>query len=149
MRGITHDTTLGGVDIPGGSTVVLMFGSANRDLAQFDAPDVVDLDRASPRGYLAFSHGINYCVGAALARIEAKAVLSTPPDRTSKFVVDPDGAPRWAESFVVRRHEHLPLRVHPLKGLKTPREITNTTGRQYFWSVWCGGRWCLYAIRQR
>jgi cytochrome P450 len=111
MRSIPHDTTLGGVDIPGGSTVVLLFGSANRDPEQFDDPDVVDLDRASPRRHLAFGHGIHYCVGAALARIEAKAVLTTLLERTSEFAVDPDDVPRWAESFLVRRHEHLPLVV--------------------------------------
>lgn len=109
MRSIPHDTTLGGVDIPGGSTAVLLFGSANRDPAQFDNPDVVDLTRSSPRRHLAFGHGIHYCVGAALARIEARAVLTTLFAKTKEFAVDPDEAPRWAESFLVRRHEHLPL----------------------------------------
>ena len=111
MRTIPHDTSLGGVDIPGGSTVVLLMGSANRDSAQFDNPDTVDLSRSSPRRHLAFGHGIHYCVGAALARIEASAVLTTLLERTSEFAVDPDDAPRWAESFLVRRHEHLPLTV--------------------------------------
>jgi cytochrome P450 len=109
MRSIPHDTTLGGVDIPGGSTAVLLFGSANRDPAQFDNPDTVDLSRSSPRRHLAFGHGIHYCVGAALARIEARAVLTTLLDRTREFAVDPDDAPRWADSFLVRRHERLPL----------------------------------------
>jgi cytochrome P450 family 144 len=86
-----------------------MYGSANRDPAQFDNPDVVDLARSSPRRHLAFGHGIHYCVGAALARIEARAVLSTLLDRTSSFCIDPDDTPRWADSFLVRRHEHLPL----------------------------------------
>jgi cytochrome P450 len=109
MRSISHDTTLGGIDIAAGSTLVLLFGSANRDSAQFDNPDTVDLTRSSPRRHLAFGHGIHYCVGAALARIEARAVLTTLLDRTRQFAVDPDDAPRWAESFLVRRHEHLPL----------------------------------------
>jgi cytochrome P450 family 144 len=109
MRSIARDTTLGGADIPSGSTVVLLFGAANRDAAQFDNPDVVDLDRGSPRRHLAFGHGIHYCVGAALARIEARAVLTTLLERTREFTVDADDAPRWAESFLVRRHEHLPL----------------------------------------
>jgi cytochrome P450 len=109
MRSIPHGTTLGGVDIPSGSTVVLLFGSANRDSAQFDKPDTVDLVRSSPRRHLAFGHGIHYCVGAALARIEARAVLTTLLERTREFSVDPADTPRWAESFLVRRHEHLPL----------------------------------------
>src|SRR6195952_36807 len=109
MRSIPHDTTLGGVDVPAGSTAGLLFGSANRDPAQFDNPDAVDLTRSSPRRHLAFGHGIHYCVGAALARIEARAMLTTLLDRTSEFSVDPADAPRWAESFLVRRHERLPL----------------------------------------
>jgi cytochrome P450 len=111
MRSIPHDTTLGGVDIACGSTAVLLFGSANRDPAQFDTPDVVDLNRASPRRHLAFGHGIHYCVGAALARIEARAVLTTLLEWTREFTLDPDDAPRWADSFLVRRHEHLPLKA--------------------------------------
>jgi cytochrome P450 len=113
MRSIPHDTTLGGVDFPGGSTAVLLFGSANRDPAQFDNPDVVDLTRASPRRHLAFGHGIHYCVGAALARIEARAVLTTLLERTQEFALDPDDQPRWADSFLVRRHERLPLTAIP------------------------------------
>jgi cytochrome P450 len=109
MRSIPHDTTLGGVDVPAGSTAVLLFGSANRDPAQFDNPDIVDLTRGSPRRHLAFGHGIHYCVGAALARIEARAVLTTLLERTQEFAVDPNDTPRWAESFLVRRHQHLPL----------------------------------------
>ena len=109
MRSIPHDTTLGGVDIPAGSTAVLLFGSANRDPAQFDNPDIIDLTRGSPRRHLAFGHGIHYCVGAALARIEARAVLTTLLQRTRGFTVDPAETPRWADSFLVRRHEHLPL----------------------------------------
>src|SRR5258708_7091915 len=88
---------------------VLLFGSANRDPAQFDNPDVVDLTRGFPRRHLAFGLGIHYCVGAALARIEARAVLTTWLERAREFTLDPDDAPRWAESSLVRRHEHLPL----------------------------------------
>jgi cytochrome P450 len=53
MRSIPRDTLLGGVDIPSGSTAVLLFSSASRDPAQFDNPDVVDLARSSPRRHLA------------------------------------------------------------------------------------------------
>ena len=78
MRSVPHDTTLGGVDIPAGSTALLLFAAGNRDPARFDNPDVVNLGRGSPRHHLAFGHGIHYCVGAALARIEARVVLKSP-----------------------------------------------------------------------
>lgn len=47
------------------------------------------------------------------ARLEAGVVLSTLFERTREFALAPDDAPRWADSFLVRRHEHLPLVVQP------------------------------------
>jgi cytochrome P450 family 144 len=75
MCSVPHDTTLGGVDIASGSTVLLLFAAGNRDPAQFDRPDEIDLARDSPKRHLAFGHGIHFCVGAALARIEAALAL--------------------------------------------------------------------------
>jgi cytochrome P450 family 144 len=111
MRSVPRDTTLGGVDIPAGSTALLLFGAGNRDPEQFDNPDTVDLTRGSPRHHLAFGHGIHYCVGAALARIEARAVLKALLEQTGDFGLDPDRHSRWVDSLLVRRHEQLPLRV--------------------------------------
>jgi cytochrome P450 len=111
MRSVPHDTTLGGVNIPAGSTALLLFGAGNRDPEQFDNPDAVDLTRGSPRHHLAFGHGIHYCVGAALARIEARAVLKALLEQTGDFGLDPDRDPRWVDSLLVRRHEQLPLRT--------------------------------------
>ena len=48
MRSVPHDTTLGGVDIASGSTVLLLFAAGNRDPAQFDRPDEIDLARGFP-----------------------------------------------------------------------------------------------------
>jgi cytochrome P450 family 144 len=109
MRSVPHDTTLGGIEVAGGSTALLFFAAGNRDPAQYDNPDAVDLERSSPRHHLAFGHGIHYCVGAALARIEARAVLKAVLAQTHDFVLDAAGAPRWVDSLLVRRHEHLPL----------------------------------------
>jgi cytochrome P450 len=109
MRSVPHDTTLGGVDIAAGSTVLLLFAAANRDPAQYQHPDVVDLERGSPRHHLAFGHGIHYCVGAALARIEARAVLKTVLAQTRHFALDRQHAPQWVDSLLVRRHQQLPI----------------------------------------
>lgn len=113
MRYVPRDTVLGGVDIAAGSTALLLFGAGNRDPAEFDNPDAVDLTRGSPRHHLAFGHGIHYCVGAALAGMEARAVITALLERTQSFALDPDRAPRWVDSLLVRRHERLPLRVVP------------------------------------
>jgi cytochrome P450 len=109
MRSIPGDTTLGGVDIAAGSTALLLFAAGNRDPAQFDHPDVIDLQRGSPRHHLAFGHGIHYCVGAALARIEARAVLKTLLAHTRDFTLDPQHTPEWVDSLLVRRHRQLPV----------------------------------------
>jgi cytochrome P450 len=111
MRSVPKDTTLGATDIPAGSTVLLLWGAANRDAAEFERPDEVDLGRQVPRRHAAFGRGIHFCVGAPLARIEARSVLTVLLERTSSVTLDPAHAPRWVDSLMVRRHEQLPVRL--------------------------------------
>jgi cytochrome P450 family 144 len=111
MRSVPKDTTLGGVDIPADATVLLLFGAANRDDAEFERPDEVDLQRKVPRLHMAFGRGIHHCVGASLARIEARIVLTVLLERTASITLDPERTPRWVNSLMVRRHEQLPLRL--------------------------------------
>lgn len=113
MRSVPHDTTLGGFDVPAGSTAVLFFAAGNRDPAHFENPDQVDLNRGSPKNHLAFGHGIHYCVGAALARIEARAVLTELLEQTRDFALDPDHDPKWVDSLLVRRHAQLHITATP------------------------------------
>jgi cytochrome P450 family 144 len=113
MRSVPQDTTLGGVDIPAGSTVVLFFAAGNRDPVQFENPDNVELNRGSPKNHLAFGRGIHFCVGAALARIEARAVLTELLEQTRDFALDPDHAPKWVDSLLVRRHAQLHITATP------------------------------------
>ena len=110
-RSVPAATTLGDVDIPAGSTVLMLWGAANRDDTLFARPDEVDLERASPRRHVAFGRGMHHCVGAPLARVEARVVLSMLVERTDSIRLDPDLAPRWVNSLMVRRHERLPLRL--------------------------------------
>jgi cytochrome P450 family 144 len=114
LRSVPRDTTLGGVDVPAGSTVLLMFAAGNRDPAQFEHPDQIDLTRGSPKRHLAFGHGIHFCVGAALARIEARAVLQAVLEQTRDFALDPDHQPEWVDSLLVRRHQQLHVCATPL-----------------------------------
>jgi cytochrome P450 len=111
MRSVPSDTTLGDVDIPAGATVLLLWGAANRDAAEFERPDEVDLDRQIPRRHVAFGRGIHHCVGAPLARIEARNVLTVLLERTNNITLDPEHPPRWVDSLMVRRHEQLPVRL--------------------------------------
>jgi cytochrome P450 len=114
LRSVPRDTTLGGVDIPADSTALLMFAAGNRDPVQFDDSDSVDLTRGSPKRHLAFGHGIHFCVGAALARIEARAVLRAVLEQTRDFTLDPDYRPQWVDSLLVRRHQQLHVCATPL-----------------------------------
>ena len=68
-------TTVGGVDIPAGTTVMVHNGAANRDPRHFEAPGEFRLDRADGRQHLGFGFGIHTCVGAPLARAEARVSL--------------------------------------------------------------------------
>jgi len=70
-RRTTRDHSLHGVDIPEGSEIRLMWGAANRDDREFERADVFDINR-SDRRHLALGHGIHFCLGAGLARLEAR-----------------------------------------------------------------------------
>ncbi len=111
LRTASHDTTIGGVDVPEGATVLLLWGAANRDQHMFEHPDEIDLDRKVPRRHVAFGRGIHHCVGAPLARVEARTVLSTLLARTSRILLDADHSPTWTNSLMVRRLDELPIRL--------------------------------------
>ena len=111
MRQVRHDTELQGVDIPAGSTVLLMWGAANRDPAEYDRPDEVVLDRPSPRHHVGFGRGIHLCVGAPLARLEADIVLGRLLAGTRRFTLDPERPPVREDSLMIRRFVSLPLLV--------------------------------------
>jgi len=111
MRCVHADTHLGDVTIPAGATVLLFWGAANRDAAEFELPDEVDLERRALRHHVAFGRGIHHCVGAPLARLEAKIVLGALLERTAGFCLDPGDPPEWANSLLIRRYERLPLQL--------------------------------------
>ena len=80
MRTAVADTELGGQAISAGDPVVLLYASADRDEAVFDAPETFDVGR-TPNHHVAFGFGAHYCIGAALARQEITAVLNGLLDR--------------------------------------------------------------------
>lgn len=100
---------LSGVTIPRGGPVVAALASANRDERQFPDPDRLDLER-SPNKHLAFGFGAHYCVGAPLARLEARiaflALLERFPDLR---LAVPREKVRWRQSMSLRGLESLPL----------------------------------------
>ena len=109
-RHVLADVELGDVKVPTGSTVVLAWPAANRDSAAFPNADDIDLARPNPRQHLGFGWGIHLCVGAPLARVEAKVAFEQLLSRTTSFAVDPASAPlRHHQSLMIRRLVTLPL----------------------------------------
>lgn len=111
LRTTEHDTILGGVAIPEDATVLLLWGAANRDPTMFENAEDIVLDRRVPRRHIAFGRGIHHCVGAPLARLEARVVLTSFLEKTEAFALDPDDPPRWVQSLMIRRHDTLALKV--------------------------------------
>lgn len=83
-------TTIGGVPVPAGSTVMLLNGAANRDSRRFEQPAVLDPLRANAREHLAFGHGTHYCPGAPLARTEGRIAFERILQRTTEIHISED-----------------------------------------------------------
>lgn len=107
-RGVRADTELGGVTLPSGSRVLVMYASANRDEAEWDAPDTFDIRRDSGR-QIGFGNGAHACAGQGLARLETSAMLQALLDRVERFEII--GEPTWAVNNIIRRHERLPIEL--------------------------------------
>jgi cytochrome P450 len=104
-----EDMTIGEVTIPRGEQVLAVLGSANRDERQFMRPDALDITR-EPNKHLAFGHGVHFCLGAPLARLEGQIAVSTLLQRMPNLRLT--GAPealRWRKGVFLRGLEQLPL----------------------------------------
>lgn len=108
-RHVNRDTKLGEVELPRGSRIFLLWAAANRDPEMFENPDGVDIHRLGLRDHLAFGRGTHFCVGARLARLEARVILEELLARTRSFSLDPLHPPRYVSSIFVRRHAELGL----------------------------------------
>jgi len=94
------DRELAGKKIRRGEQLVLLLGSANRDPAVFEEPDRLDLTRRDVR-HLSFSHGIHFCLGAQLARLEAGLALEALITRFPRFTLLPQEI-RWGTNTILR-----------------------------------------------
>jgi cytochrome P450 family 144 len=110
-RSTPHDTHLGGVAIPAGSRVLMLWAAANLDEDAHREPDRLDLSRPTLRQHLAFGRGLHFCVGAPLARLEARLALTELLAATTEIVLDPAVPPRHHPDIFLRRLQTLRLRV--------------------------------------
>jgi cytochrome P450 len=112
-RFTTEQTEIGGTLIPAKQVVLVALSSANRDPARYASPDELDIERGAA-GHMAFGHGIHYCLGAPLARLEAEiafgGLLNRFPAMT--LAVSPESL-RWRPSTLIRGLEALPVRLSP------------------------------------
>ena len=110
FRLVRRDTEVAGVPLPQGSRVMLLWGAANRDGDEFPNPDAIDLTRRNAKAHLAFGLGIHHCIGAALARLEARVTLETLLARTSELR-RADGKIAHVPSLLVRSLASLPVEL--------------------------------------
>jgi cytochrome P450 len=112
MRTATADTQVGDVPIKQGESVLLSYPSGNRDEDVFTDPFRFDVGR-DPNKHLAFGFGVHYCLGAALARMETRALFAELLPRLES--VELAGKPEWTATTFVGGLKHLPIR-YTLKG---------------------------------
>ncbi len=110
-RVVKRACRLGGFDLEPEDRLMLSWASANRDASVFEAPDELRLDRRFPKNHVGFGRGAHFCIGAHLARLEARLVVEAVLSRTSRIEPDPAAPVVHAHSIFVRRPERLPLRI--------------------------------------
>jgi cytochrome P450 len=103
--------TIAGQNLPARAPLVAWIGSANRDTEQFPMPDHFDLDRQANR-HLAFGHGIHYCLGAPLARLEARIALTSMLARIERIEQEPGTILERLPSNLVYGMRSLPLCIN-------------------------------------
>jgi len=108
-RVVTEDVEHHGQAVPAGSVVLLLNASANRDERQFPDPDRFDIHRKTQR-HLSFGYGLHFCLGAHLARLEARVALEEVLKRFPDWEVDEANAVQ-ARTSTVRGWETLPVRT--------------------------------------
>ena len=111
FRCAAEPVEIGGVRISRGDPVLVALSGANRDPARFGDPDRLDLGRDGS-GHLAFGHGIHYCLGAPLARLEAEIAISGLVARFGSIsLAVPAASLRWRPSTLIHGLESLPVRL--------------------------------------
>ncbi|MCX2930988.1 cytochrome P450 [Mycobacterium sp. CVI_P3] len=111
FRIATRDVEIDGAKIQKGDWVALFFGSANHDPAVFEDPERLDLDRPNIRQHLAFGHGLHFCLGAPLARLEVVAVVNAVLDRYSVIGLSEEPGVRQTASLLTNGFVRLPMQL--------------------------------------
>jgi len=109
-RVVLGDINFGGKRMRAGQRVFAFVNSANRDGAQFPDPDRFDIGRTL-NPHLTFGHGIHFCLGAPLARLEGQIAAARLAERFPRIALTGDSAPAWSDSLILRGILSLPVRL--------------------------------------
>ena len=111
VRFAKEAVSLGGTQIPAGALALMIVAAANRDPAQFKDPQKFDITR-DPNEHVAFGEGIHFCIGAPLARMEARITFEAMLERFPRLrLKDPAMKPVYKGSYFLRGLESLPLEI--------------------------------------
>lgn len=103
FRMAKEDTTVGNTQLSEGDHIWLIFAAANRDPQMFSEPDTFSVDRENARDHLAFGHGEHFCIGAMLARLEARIAIEQILERMENIrLVDGKNSFEYEDTFVLR-----------------------------------------------
>jgi cytochrome P450 len=108
-RHVAHDADIGGVGVPKGARLLVMYGSANRDERRWEHAERFDVTRSNASGQLAFGFGRHTCLGAHLAKLEMQSILKAMVTRVESFTI---GDPVFLLNNLLRGPQRLPMTLH-------------------------------------
>jgi cytochrome P450 len=93
---------VGDVRIPAGTRIFLSLAAANHDETLFPAPSAFDIHRSNAERHISFGHGIHFCLGSRLARLEARIAIETLAERIPGLRLVPDQDLEWSPNMTFR-----------------------------------------------
>lgn len=120
LRLTSREVTIDGTTIPAGARCLLLLGAANRDATVFADPDRFDPGRGDAREHLSFGYGPHFCIGAALARLEAQVALTRLAAALPGLRLLPRSGPTFKPNVAFRAHRTLPAVLEPAGHAEMP-----------------------------
>jgi cytochrome P450 len=114
-RTAVEEAVVGGVPIPAGSHLMLVYAAGNRDARRFPDPETPDPERENAMRHLAFGHGEHFCIGAALARAEGRIAVETMLSRLDRIALAPGNRFDFEPSYVLHGLKELHLTFTPTR----------------------------------